>query len=917
VIEVSLLGPPQVQRDDARVRFETRKAVALLALLVMTERPRTRDALAEMLWPDHDPERARAALRRTLSDLRSGIGGELLDATHDHVRLVKGPGLTVDVDRFRELCRAGRIETAVELFRGDLLEGLAVRHAPDFEEWVQIESAQLRRELTQALASLTKEREEAGDLAEALVAARRWVATDPLHEPAHQALIRLYAATGDRGAAMEQYRECVRTLSRELGVPPLRETADLYEAVNRGTYTAPSQPPPRPAPSAAPGAVAEVPFVGRSGELAAARDALDSVGAAGRVVVVEGEAGIGKTRLAEQLLASVRRRGGRVVVGSAYEGESSLSYAPVIEALRARLREDDAWLSSLDRVVRDQVARLLPELADSRRSSDVLTGPDGPGAESRFLSALWTALVAAVNGDRAGALFLDDAQWADDATRTLLAYGLRRLASRPVLVVLAWRTPYDDELRRAAAVTVRSGLGVALRLGRLGRADSSRLTLWAWPDASHDDVQHLWEATEGVPLLQVEYLRAAARDPAGTLPPAAREVLHARLAPVSETGRQVLAAAAVLARPFDADAVRTVSGRTDDETVRALEELVGLGLVVETSEAYDFAHHLVREVVHGETGLARRRLLHARAARVPGTPDASVARHLQQAGRSSEAAVAYWKAAERDLEVFANAEAVEHLSAALALGHPDRAGLLIALGDVQVVTGDYAGALRSLEEAARICPARQRPGVEQRLGRLRHRQGDYPRAVGHLEAALEAARPEDLVLRAGILVDLSQAVDSCGDPLRAEAVAAQALAHAEAAGDPRSVAAARNAEGMLATARGRHDVALEHFGASLALAEEVGDPELKAAALNNTALALGSQGDLDGAVGLMRRALELCRVVGDRHREAALSNNLADLLHEGGRDDEAMEHLKQAVEAFAEVGEDEEPQAGVWRLVRW
>jgi DNA-binding SARP family transcriptional activator/tetratricopeptide (TPR) repeat protein len=920
MIEVSLLGPPRVERDGVRLTFETRKALAVLALLATSDRSRTRDALADMLWPDNDADHARAALRRTLSDLRGVIGEELLESTRDHIRLVRGPGLTVDVHRFRELCRDGRADRAVELFRGDLLEGLTVRHAPDFEDWVQIEAAGLRRELTTALAKVTRDREEAGELDAALDTARRWVATDPLHEPAHGALIRLYAATGDRAAALGQYRECVRTLSQELGVPPLSETKALYEAVNRGTYvmptgagTARARAPNGPARSPDP------PLVGRTEALEAARAVYDAVDADGRVLLVEGEAGIGKTRFAGELLASVRRRGGRVVVGRAYEGETGLAYAPVLEALASRLKEGDRWLTALDPRVRGEAARLLPGLSVGR-PAEVLPPPEGPGAESRFLAAVWESLVTAASGEQPGALFLDDVQWADDATRTLLAYGLRRLAGRPLMLVLAWRPPYDGSLRRAAGAVTREGHGVALQLDRLTLADVEQMLRSARPDSPAAEARTLWEVSEGVPLLLVEYLRDPGPATAGALPSGAREVLRARLAPLSETGRQVLSAAAVLGRPFDVDKVRGVSGRTEEETVTALEEVVGCGLLVEASDAYDFAHHLLRAVVDDDTSLARRRLLHGRAAGVPGTSAAAAARHLQLAGRETEAAEAFRTAGEQAREVFANAEALEHLRAALALGHRDRPSLLRQIGDVQVLTGDYAGALQSLEEAAATAPESALPAVEQRLGKLRLRKGDHALAVAHLEAALEASSPEDAVGRAGILVDLSQAVESSGDPARAECLAAQARQQAEAAGDPRAVGAARNMEGMLAASQRRHEEAMVHFRACLALAAEVGDPELEVAALNNAALAHRSRGELDEAVRLTEQALDLCSTVGDRHREAALRNNLADLLHDSGQEDQAMAQLKRAVEAFADVGADpgaDELQAGVWRLVRW
>ena len=151
MIEVSLLGPPRVEHHGHRVAFDTRKAMALLAHLALTDRPRPRDALADLLWPDADPERARGALRRTLSSLRSAIGAESLEATRDHVLLVRGPHIAVDVDRFRLLRATGDPESAVDIFRGELLEGFAVRDAPDFETWVRAESDALSRELASAL----------------------------------------------------------------------------------------------------------------------------------------------------------------------------------------------------------------------------------------------------------------------------------------------------------------------------------------------------------------------------------------------------------------------------------------------------------------------------------------------------------------------------------------------------------------------------------------------------------------------------------------------------------------------------------------------------------------------------------------------------------------------------------------------
>ncbi len=915
VIKVSLLGPPRVERDGELVAFETRKAVALLAHLTLTDRPRPRDALADLLWPGSDPERARGALRRTLSALRGAIGPELIEATRDHVRLIKGSRLAVDVDQFRVLRADGDLERAVDLFRGDFLEGFGVRDAPDFEDWAQIEGDGLRRELVVVLGDLVDSRQTAGDTLGALRSAQRWLAVDPLHESAHRALMMLYAATGDRTAAVVQYRECVRTLSRELGVPPLSETTELYEAISRGSYIVSA---PAAASGSAPGPESLVsPFVGRCADLRSLRSAHKSIATDGHVILVEGEAGIGKTRLVEELLSQLRDDGARVLVGRAYEDEGGLAYAPVIEALRGRLREGDDWLAGAGDRALGEAARLLPDLT-AGRSGDTPPALDGPGAETRFLAGLWDTLSAAARGSVPGAWFIDDVQWGDQATLGLLSYGLRRSAGRPLLVVLTWRTPYDHPLRREVAAIARAGGGTALRLGRLGEDAVEALVRAARPrERDPHVVRRLWEKTDGVPLLLVEYLRTLSGDDEWPLPVSARELLRARLDPVSETGRQVLSGAAVLGRSFDLDTVRAVCGRTDEETVTALEEVVRRGLVGEASREYDFTHDSLRTVVYDQTSLARRRLLHGRAAQVLGGPAAVVARHLHLAGRDREAAHAFREAGEQAREVFANAEALGHLRAALTLGHPDRTELETVIGDLQTVMGDYTGALLTLESAAAGCRPDQLSAVEQRLGRLQHRRGEYVLAEAHLQVALAAAPESECANRAGVTADLSLAAHAQGDALRARRLARQASALAEDAGDLRARCQAHNLLGMLATADGDTRAAFESLRRSRELADQVGDHDLKVAALNNLALAHRAGGELQSATELTTAALDLCTTTGDRHHEAALHNNLADLLQASGHPDVAMAHLKLAVEIFADIGAAEEPRPAIWKLVRW
>ncbi len=228
-LTLRLLGPPRVERDGEPVDMDTRKAIALLAYLAVTGQPEGRDRLAAMLWPDADTDRARGALRRTLSTLRTGLGGEELRTDGLRVALDL-TGIDVDVRLFRALVAEGRLEDAVTAYTGDFLSGFSLRDSVEFDEWQSAQTDALRRELSSVLERLSLGATEAG----AIDYARRWVAIDPLHEPAHRALIRLLARAGERSAALKQYRECAQLLDRELGVAPLPETTALRDAIGRG-----------------------------------------------------------------------------------------------------------------------------------------------------------------------------------------------------------------------------------------------------------------------------------------------------------------------------------------------------------------------------------------------------------------------------------------------------------------------------------------------------------------------------------------------------------------------------------------------------------------------------------------------------------------------------------------------------------
>jgi tetratricopeptide (TPR) repeat protein len=813
------------------------------------------------------------------------------------------------------------------------MDGFVLRDSEPFDEWLLAEREAHGRELAGALERLALERHAAGAWAEAIAAGRRWLELDPLHEPAHRLLMQAHASAGETAAAIRQYRDCVRTLDRELGVTPLPETTELYEAVRDGGRISPSAAAPvGPTdiePRGRPG------LVGREQELAVALSALEDIRGSGVIVAIEGEPGVGKTRLADAIAEAVRGHDGRVITASAYAGESTLAYGPIVSLVRSGLADPDH--PPMAPAVAAELARIVPALYPA---GGVASFVDGPAARHRLLDAIATALTGLVAGPKPGLIVLEDLQWADESTLDALGYLARRLDGRSLALVVTFRREdLDDRAARLVAEMASSPHARFIRLERLDGSSARKLAMAAWvASAPPDDaaLDELVREAEGLPLYLVE---AARQGGVGGTPPGMRALLTGRLASLSELARQVAAAGAILGSDFDLETVRATSGRSEDETLVGLEELLARGLVRElgvgSAAGYDFRHASQREVAEESLSLARRRLLHRRAAaalqaspRGPGQDPiharlARVARHEREAGRDVEAAATFREAGELARVVFANREALLHLEAALALGHPDEVGLHMAIGELRTRNGEYRGAIEAFEAAAATAGPELLPAIEHRLGQIHLRRGDLPASASHLQAALAALGGGlDPVSRARILVDRAIVAHRLGDPAGSADRAAEAADLATESGDPAAIADAERVRGLLARAAGDASTARAAIVASLAAARAADDPAALVAARNALALVLGDAGETTAAIDEAEAALSLAREIGDRHLEAAVGNNLADILHAAGRVDESMARLKDAVAAFADVSARGEGGAsplepGIWMLETW
>ncbi len=1002
-LQVSFFGGASLKENGILVELDTRKALALLAYLLLTARAHHRDALSAFFWPDADQASARGALRRTLSSLRKAVGEAALETSRETVGLSPTADLVCDVLVFRQLLarvekhhhREGEhcadcvkdLTEAVNLYQSDFLTGFGLRDSLAFDDWQFQESEQFRRELSGILVSLVESLSSRAEYVQALKYCRRWLSLDLLNETAHRKLMQLYAFSGQREAALRQYRECVRILETEIGVPPLDETTKLYEEIKLDRLTPPI--PKKPQQSGQengfsggdPGRLAQegqesssgpirLPMVGREIELQGLLNLYANIHQDGFFAVLVGEAGIGKTRLAEEFSSRLASRGTRIITSRCYDGEQGLPLMPITALLRNGLatNQNERWWEPVSPFALVEAARLVPEIAELVPAMRAVPSIEGPGAQARFYDGLSQTLfaLAATTARSApkplavvdhtesqhtnlpGLIILDDLHWSDFASLDVLNFLLRRLRGQQILVLGTWqdiRTESTNRLQAICATLHRENMAAIYHLKLLNESETGKLIHSAESNLnllSPEWREKLNQEAEGNPFFLTAYLHAFLRgvlkgelnEP--SMPESILEMLHARLALVSPAARQILQTAAVIGRSFDFLTLHEVSGRAEEETVVALEELVGRGFIRELQDGtgstirYDFNHEKVRWIVCQEISLARARLLHRRIAESMerfqhghhlgqvGQITGQIALHYQQAGETEKAAHFYKLAGDFARRIYANHDALVHFETALALGYPERAELSMSIGDIHVLNGDYYAAIHSFQSAA---AQSSQPGLahaEWRIGLVYDRLGEWDQAQAQFLTALEMLPDHEFVARTQLLSDWSFACHHRGDSQSAEKLAGDAFVLASQSGDVQALAQLHNLLGVLARSAGNQQEAQDQLEKSLALANQLGSPALRIAVMNNLAMARQEAGDLVSAFDLVEQALGLCKSQGDRHHEAALRNHLADLYQLDGRSDQALAQLKQAVTIFAEIGEETgQWRPEVWKLTEW
>lgn len=633
LLNLSLLGGFRARlASGSDVEIPRKKAQALLAYLgLYPGQSFLRDKLASLLWGDLPDEQARHNLRQTLFALRAALPARPPSLLSDGEAVGLAPdAVEVDVVTYERLAAEATPDAlagAASLYQGDFLDGFVVEEAP-FEEWLRTERERLREVALEVLAKLLAHQMKGEALEPAIQTALRLLALDPFQETTHRTLMRLYVRQGRRAAALRQYQLCVDVLQRELGAEPEAVTRQLYQQIlpeRVTTATAPEPPSPletRPRRRSdrrrrGPRVTLDAPLIGRATEMDRLRQLLhEARRGRGTAALIVGEAGVGKTRLVEELEALAVRRDVKVLAGRAYETAQVLPFGPWIDALRTGIVAVQATLRGFDAVWRAELGRLFPELDTPEPASM-------SGDALRLFEAV-TRFIAYLAQREPLMLILEDLHWADEMSLRLLAFIGRRIENSPVLLIASAR---EEDLadvpllgKSLAELRRHSGL-VDVALRPLSRDDTATLigSLAAvdTPDFPRQRLEdHVWKVSEGNPFLALETLRAvyestSNEDPLTLpFPKRVRELVVAHLDRLSDRSRQLVAIASVIGREFDFALLQRVAGLGDRDTAEAVEELVRRRVLRGVNEHLDFTHDRIRETALSQLLPVQRRLLH-------------------------------------------------------------------------------------------------------------------------------------------------------------------------------------------------------------------------------------------------------------------------------------------------------------------
>jgi predicted ATPase/DNA-binding SARP family transcriptional activator len=660
MFRLQLFGPPLIKHaSDTPILFKSRKGAALLFYLALNPGQHRRAHLANLLWSEWSEEKALGNLRYTLWNVRQMLGDIPLDSDRGNITFELKNQFWVDAQAFRELLKVrethvpgredmARLQQAVALYQGDFLAGFEVDDAPVFEQWLHQQRTTFHEMAIDALLRLGSYHTSHHYLPEAMSATRRLLELEPWREAEHRQMMLLLALSGRRDAAINHYHYCRQLLAAELNVEPEPETTALMERIRTGQLKLAPEDSPRAAAGETPSLGGSL--FGRHAEHAWLIERwARACSAQGCMALIRGEAGVGKTRLVEEVGRSVIAQGGLVLRGRCYEFSGPVPYQPIAAALKKQIAHVGAHSLPISEVWLVELAQLLPEVREHYTHLPPAL-PTGQSADRYRLFEAVSHFLQAITLKQPVLFFLDDLQWADADTLDMVGYLLRRLGDSRLLIVGAYRP--GEVLHDHALVALQrplhyEGTHEEMELARLSQETVKELTQSIAPVLEIDRLTlFLYQLSQGNPFILFEalnemhergwlqpmpdgqwLLKTELLEQEELIPDSVQTRIRRRVARLSPDSRRLLALAAVIGRPFEAKLLQAASGLELAQVLDCLDDWLSRHLMREIAgvehEAsrtgaastrsdcrYDFSHDVLRAVVYADLSQARRQIMH-------------------------------------------------------------------------------------------------------------------------------------------------------------------------------------------------------------------------------------------------------------------------------------------------------------------
>ncbi len=680
-VRIQLLGNAQIHRGDGAPVALRRRARLLVFYIASHSDALSRERCMSVFWPDDAPDTARQMLRTALHHIKIACG-PILVTDHQSIRL--HPDVPVDT-RLLHHAQPGDAQTdaLLDAEPGNFCAELDSGRIDAIEAWVDSERSRWRRRIADLLLQHSHWLAANSRLQRAVQAVTAALQYEPLREEISQYAMQLHMRVNNRAAAIACYEALLHALDDQLGVPPLPATSALYHDIVTDRFVLPSEPGQAPATD---------PFIGRQAELTI----LHGQSWDGRVVVLTGAPGIGKTRLAQEYL---RRSNAIIVHAVAYAGDEFLPFHVLSRALRT-LFAAPRWhqLRShaiLPAVWQAELRRLWPELPGGEPDTIPRDGTDARLPEAIAL------LLQHIAQEQRIALFIDDAQWLDDASARVFVALTRRSLDASWLICMTLRPGIvPDPVQQLVNHADRLGTLTTVALHPLSMTESTQLAHTHNPELSEQTI----ERAEGNPFMVVAFARAPAPSSI-ELPDAIRVLTATRIASLSDDARRLAQAGAVAGREFEYLLCAQIAHLDEHAAVRACDELVQHGIIrIVTGTLARFDHPLTVESIQSSAGPATLNHLYHEFATLFATQQtvdhARVANFYAAAGLGDRALPYADAAAQTAHELGAWGEAEYYMRMALrAASSTQHAQRWLALGEMLVWSGNESGAVDALRQA--------------------------------------------------------------------------------------------------------------------------------------------------------------------------------------------------------------------------